>query len=47
MNLGTLQYKIIAMIKPYPIGRQDFRSIIQEGYTYVDKTEIMHCMIQN
>ena len=35
------------MIKPYPIGKQDFRAIIQGGYAYVDKTEIMYRMIQN
>ena len=30
------------MIKPYPIGRQDFKAIIEDGYAYVDKTERMY-----
>ena len=35
------------MIKPYPIGRQDFKAIIEDGYAYVDKTERMYEMIKN
>ncbi len=35
------------MIKPYPIGRQDFKAIIEGGYAYVDKTERMYEMIKN
>ena len=35
------------MIKPYPIGRQDFKAIIEGGFAYVDKTERMYEMIKN
>ena len=35
------------MIKPYPIGKQDFKAIIEGGFAYVDKTERMYEMIQN
>lgn len=35
------------MIKPYPIGKQDFKAIIEDGYAYVDKTERMYEMIKN
>ena len=35
------------MIRPYPIGRQDFKAIIEDGYAYVDKTERMYEMIKN
>jgi len=35
------------MIKPYPIGKQDFRAIIEGGFAYVDKTERMYEMIHN
>lgn len=35
------------MIRPYPIGRQDFQEIIENGFAYVDKTERMYEMIQN
>lgn len=34
------------MIRPYPLGRQDFQSIIEEGFAYVDKTERMYEMVQ-
>jgi hypothetical protein len=30
------------MIIKYPIGIQDFESIINGGYVYVDKTSIIH-----
>ena len=35
------------MIKPYPIGRQDFKDIIESGFAYVDKTERMYEMVKN
>ena len=35
------------MIKPYPIGRQDFKAIIEDGYAYVDKIERMYEMVRN
>ena len=35
------------MIKPYPIGRQDFKDIIESGFAYVDKTERMYEMVRN
>ena len=31
----------------YPIGIQDFRSIREEGYVYVDKTALIHDMVSN
>ena len=35
------------MIKPYPIGRQNFKAIIEDGYAYVDKIERMYEMVRN
>ena len=35
------------MIKPNPIGRQDFKAIIEDGNAYVDKTERMYEMVRN
>ena len=35
------------MIRPYPLGRQDFKAIIEGGYAYVDKTERMYEMVKN
>ena len=35
------------MIEPYPIGRQDFKDIIESGFAYVDKTERMYEMVKN
>ena len=35
------------MIKPYPIGRQNFQDIIEDGYAYVDKIERMYEMVRN
>ena len=32
-------------MKKLPIGKQDFGSLIQENYLYVDKTEIIHKLI--
>ncbi len=32
-------------MKKYPIGIQDFRKLREEGYMYVDKTEILHRLI--
>ena len=32
------------MLKKLPLGLQDFRGIIQDGYKYVDKTRIIHQM---
>ena len=29
------------MVRKYPIGIQTFSEIIREGYTYVDKTDLM------
>lgn len=29
----------------YPIGIQDFKSIIEDGYVYVDKTELLHRLV--
>ena len=31
----------------YPIGIQDFESIITDGYTYVDKTAILYRMVKS
>ena len=30
----------------YPIGVQSFEKIIQEGYVYVDKTELIYKLIK-
>ena len=35
------------MIKPYPIGKQDFKAIIEGGFAYVDKTERMYELVKN
>ena len=29
----------------YPIGIQDFEKIIQDGYVYVDKTDLIHKLV--
>lgn len=29
----------------YPIGIQDFESVIRDGFTYIDKTEIIHKLV--
>ena len=29
----------------YPIGIQDFEKIIQDGYVYVDKTELIYKLV--
>lgn len=34
------------MIKPYPIGLQNFEDIIRRGFAYVDKTERLFDMVQ-
>ena len=31
----------------FPIGIQDFKSIIEEGYTYVDKTALIYNMVHD
>ena len=31
----------------YPIGIQDFEKIIQDGYVYVDKTEMVYQLAHN
>ena len=31
----------------YPIGIQDFEQIIQDGYVYVDKTEMVYQLVHN
>ena len=30
------------MVRPLPIGVQDFKEVRDEGYLYVDKTDIIH-----
>ncbi len=35
------------MLKPYPVGRQDFEAVITEGYKYIDKTQRMWEMMQH
>ena len=32
-------------LKNLPIGIQDFESLINDGYLYVDKTAIMHRLV--
>ena len=34
-------------MKKYPIGIQDFRKLREEGFIYVDKTEILHHLISS
>lgn len=34
-----------SMIMKFPIGIQDFASIIQDGYVYIDKTELIHQLV--
>ena len=31
----------------YPIGIQDFKSIIEDGYVYIDKTDLIYDMVHN
>ena len=33
------------LIMKYPIGIQDFEKIIQDGYVYVDKTDLIHKLV--
>ncbi|MEM7655247.1 MAG: AAA family ATPase [Bacteroidota bacterium] len=35
------------MLAPLPIGLQDFRSIRERGFLYVDKTEAIHRLVRN
>ncbi|WP_091398018.1 AAA family ATPase [Arachidicoccus rhizosphaerae] len=35
------------MSRKYPIGIQSFRKIRKGGYLYIDKTEIIHRLIQS
>lgn len=39
-----LMYKTVLMPKKFPIGIQDFRGIISDGYKYIDKTQYVHLM---
>lgn len=34
-------------MKRYPVGRQDFSTIIEGNYVYVDKTELIHNLVSN
>jgi hypothetical protein len=34
-------------LRKYPIGQQDFRGIIQGGFVYVDKTRLIHTLIES
>lgn len=34
------------MLRKYPIGLQSFRKIREGGYVYVDKTEIIHRLVE-
>ncbi len=35
------------MLRKYPIGQQDFKDIIQSGFVYVDKTRLIHTLIES
>ncbi|MCB0122586.1 MAG: AAA family ATPase, partial [Caldilineaceae bacterium] len=35
------------MLKPLPIGIQTFRKIVEGGYLYVDKTQLIYSLIRN
>ena len=43
--MALKHYRIMRM--KYPIGIQDFEQIIQDGYVYVDKTELVHQLVHN
>jgi hypothetical protein len=32
-------------LRKYPIGLQDFKGIIEDGFMYVDKTRLIHTLI--
>ena len=34
------------MLKKLPIGKQDFPSLIEGGYLYVDKTKVIHALTE-
>jgi hypothetical protein len=34
-------------VRKYPIGQQDFRGIIEDGYLYVDKTRLIYTLIDS
>ncbi len=34
-------------MRKYPIGNQDFKGIIEDGYVYVDKTKVIHSLIES
>ncbi|WP_211481872.1 AAA family ATPase [Arachidicoccus rhizosphaerae] len=34
------------MIRKYPIGLQSFREIREGGYVYIDKTEVIHRLVE-
>lgn len=34
-------------MRKYPIGQQDFRGIIEGGFVYVDKTRLIHTLIES
>jgi len=42
-----VDYKYRALIMKYPIGIQDFASIIEDGYVYVDKTALLYKMVKS
>lgn len=41
------QFAIFVIMRKYPIGLQDFREIIEGGFLYVDKTRLIHAMIDS
>lgn len=41
-GVGVGANRYLCLLKKYPIGIQDFRSLREGGYLYVDKTEILH-----
>src|SRR5687768_13225954 len=38
---------ICSMVRKYPIGIQSFRKIREDGFVYVDKTRLIHTLIES
>jgi len=44
---NTRNFAIFAAMRKYPIGLQDFKEIKGEGFLYVDKTQLIHTLIES
>jgi len=45
INNVCIPFWYICRMRKYPIGKQDFKSIIEDGFMYVDKTKQIHKLI--